>query len=138
PRPRRRELGVVLELCEVDPADDAEIVVPDEADVASLSRDCAAAVRPRPVADDVAEAPDRVDVRPFDRLERSREGVEVTVDVGDDRDAQWDPSRSETTEPGRNVTRGRRRLARGSVPPRSNDRPRVPHERARRPSVLLV
>ena len=52
--------------------------------VARSSHERAALVRPRPVADEVAEAPELVGRVGVDRLEHGLERVEVGVDVGDD------------------------------------------------------
>ena len=69
---------------EVKPAEHAEIVVPDEADVGALADDARALVRPRPVPYEVPEAPELVGALAVDRLEDGLEGVEVRVDVGHD------------------------------------------------------
>ena len=59
--------------------------LPDEADVRMRRDDRAARGSAGPVADDVAEAPDRVGPLVVDRREHGLEGVEVGVDVGDRR-----------------------------------------------------
>ena len=46
----------------------------------------AARIRPRPVADEVAEAPERVRLLALDRLQHRLERLPVSVDVGDDGD----------------------------------------------------
>src|SRR5205085_891232 len=60
PRPLGGDGGVGAEVREVDAARHPEVVVPYEADRRRLRHRRAALVRPRPVADEVAKAPDRV------------------------------------------------------------------------------
>ncbi len=86
-RPARRDGGLAAELLEVDRSPDGEIVVAGEADVGPLRDQCAALVRPRPVADEVAEAPELVRRLRLDRREDRLERVQVRVDVRDDCDA---------------------------------------------------
>src|SRR4029079_9119168 len=82
--PARGRDRVAGELFEVDLAEHAEIVVPREADRGTPLDRCAARVRPRPVADEVAEAPELVRLFPLHVLETGLERVPVTVDVRDD------------------------------------------------------
>ena len=70
----------------IDP-EDAEIVVPAERQRGALAHEPAALVGLRPVADQVAEAPELVGLLALDLGEDRLEGVEVGVDVGDDCDA---------------------------------------------------
>ena len=65
--------------------DGVVVVAVDGGDAARLDQG-ADLVRVRAVADQVAAAVDRVDIRPLDRLEHGLEGRQVGVDVGDDRD----------------------------------------------------
>ena len=73
-RPARRDGRVRCEIVQVELAEDAEIVVADEADALPLADQRGHLVRSRPVADEVAQAPHlvrRIGVdRPEDRLER--------------------------------------------------------------------
>ena len=59
-RPVRGDRGVERELVDVQGPDDAEIVVPDETHVRAAPHLLDRLVRPRPVPDEVAEAPDLV------------------------------------------------------------------------------
>src|SRR5690606_37985034 len=68
-------------------AGDRHVVVAAERDVRLAADKLAAGVGVRAVADDVAQAPDLVDVLTFDLGDHRLEGLEVAVDVGDDRDA---------------------------------------------------
>jgi hypothetical protein len=92
-RPSRREPGVAVELEEVDRAAHGQVVVAGEADVGALRDRRAALVRARPVADEVAEAPELVRRVRVDRGEDRLQCVQVRVDVGDDRDAHRRPRR---------------------------------------------
>ena len=56
-------------------------MVPHQAEVGALPDEVAALVRLRPVADGVAEAPDRIRALGFDRLQHRSEGMAVSVDV---------------------------------------------------------
>ena len=80
-RPDCRRRRLVVEVADADLAERDEVVVADEADVAPLPHDVAALVRQRPVADDVAEAPDRVHALRVDLLQDRLERVEVSVNV---------------------------------------------------------
>ena len=62
-------------------------MIPAEAGRCTRADELAALVGPRPVADDVAEAPELVDRVGVDRREHALERVEIRVDVGDDGDA---------------------------------------------------
>ena len=84
---RRGDAGVAVELVEVDRPAHGEVVVAREADVGPLRDGGAALVRPRPVADEVAEAPELVRRLLVDRREDRLQRVQVRVDVGDDCDA---------------------------------------------------
>jgi hypothetical protein len=70
----RGDRGVERELVDVQGPDDAQIVVPDETHLRPAANLLDDLVRPRPVSDEVAEAPDlvrRIGVdRPEDGLER--------------------------------------------------------------------
>ena len=59
-RPAHRRGRVAVELVERERADHGEVVVAGETERGALAHDRAAPVRPRSVADDVAEAPDLV------------------------------------------------------------------------------
>ncbi len=74
----------MAELVEAERADDDEVVVAGEADGRALAHELAALVRPRAVADHVAEAPDLVHAR---RIEHGFERMVVPVDVRENRDA---------------------------------------------------
>ena len=90
-------------------------MVADQADVGPLGDDLTAAVRRRPVADDVAEAPDRVRRPRVDLLEHREQSLLVSVDVGDDCNARH-----------RAVGNGSgfvRRVARRRVPALADERP---------------
>ena len=63
------------ELVEVEPPEDAEVVVADEADRGTLANDGDHLVRARPVADEVAQAPQLVRRVGVDRLEDGLERV---------------------------------------------------------------
>jgi hypothetical protein len=73
-RPVRGDRGVQRELVDVQRADHAEIVVPDQTHIRPAADLLGHLVRPRPVPDEVPEAPDlvrRIGVnRPEDGLER--------------------------------------------------------------------
>ena len=58
--PARARGRIRREVREVDATEDSEVVVSYQADVGALGDEGAAAVRARPVADEVAEAPKRV------------------------------------------------------------------------------
>ena len=58
-----------------------------QADVGSLRDERAATVRSRPVADEVAEAPDAIGAGGSDRFEHGFERMQIPVNVRDDRDA---------------------------------------------------
>src|SRR5262249_6552941 len=68
-RPRRRQPGVAVELLEVERPADGEIMVARKTDVGALGDRRAALVRPRPVADEIAEAPELVRRLLVDRRE---------------------------------------------------------------------
>jgi STE24 endopeptidase len=69
---------------EVEPAEDAEVVVPDQAEVGVLAYEPAALVGPRPVPYEVPEAPDLVRRLGRDGFEHRFERMQVSVDVRDD------------------------------------------------------
>ena len=76
-------------------------------EIGAFTHDRAALVRPRPVADEVAQAPDRVGRLGVDAFEHRLERVQICANVGDDGDAHGsggDPA-------------DRRALARRGVPP---------------------
>src|SRR5207237_6155301 len=75
------------ELLEVDLAEDAEVVVAGEAEGRALPHRRDARIRPGPVADEVAQAPQLVRRLAVDGLENRLERVPVSVNVRDDRDA---------------------------------------------------
>jgi len=83
-RPAGAHRRVGGEELEVEPAEHAEVVVSDQADVGALGDDARALVRSRPVPYEVPEAPELVGALAVDRLEDGLEGVEVRVDVRDD------------------------------------------------------
>jgi voltage-gated potassium channel len=85
-RPARRCRGVAGEVRDPERSADDEVVVAGEAQASPLLHERAALVRPGPVANRVAEAPDRIDAFLVDRRERRHEGVQVRVDVRDDGD----------------------------------------------------
>ena len=85
-RPACGDGGVTAELVEVDRPAHGEVMVPAETDLCTRLDDLAAFVRPRAVADDVAEAPDLVRRAGVDRREDRLERGEIRVHVGDDRD----------------------------------------------------
>src|SRR5262249_51275363 len=72
-RPLDRAAGLRVELIDVDVAEDDEVVVADETQVDALADELAALVGPRPVADDVAQAPDRVRAFGVELLEHGRQ-----------------------------------------------------------------
>src|SRR5262249_12221205 len=80
-RPARGLDRVAGELRQVDRPEHAEIVVPGEADRRTPLDRRAAGIRARPVADEVAEAPELVRLLPLDLREDGLEGVPVSVDV---------------------------------------------------------
>jgi len=106
-RPASGDRRLAAELGEVDRAAHGEVVVAGEADIGPLGDRGAALVRVRPVADEVAEAPELVRGVRVDRCENRLQRVQVRVDVGDDRGAHRRPRRL--------VPRGRAPLPR---PPR--------------------
>ena len=71
--PARRHGRVRCEVVQVEPAEDAEVVVADQADALPLADELRRLVRSRPVADEIAQAPDLVRGvgvnRPEDRFE---------------------------------------------------------------------
>ena len=83
----RGDPGVVGERRHRDLPQDDEIVVPGQADGRSLTHERGALVRPRPVADDVAEAPELVEPAGVDLRQHGLERVQVRVDVRENRDS---------------------------------------------------
>ena len=75
------------EVADVEATAHDQVVVAGEADVGEVGRQRRAGVGRRPVADDVAQAPDRVRraVLLVDVCKHRGEGRQVAVDVGDDR-----------------------------------------------------
>ncbi len=86
-RPASARGSVVRELVEIESAEDAEVVVPDETDVRVPSDEAAALVGARPVPYEVAEAPDLVRRLARDRFQHRLERMQVSVDVRDDKRA---------------------------------------------------
>jgi len=80
-RPARGGRRVAVEFLDAELPEDDEVVVPDETQMGALRHDLAAAVRCRPVTDDVAEAPDGVRRGVVDRREHRGEGMLVSVNV---------------------------------------------------------
>ena len=74
-RPVRRDRGVERELVDVQRPDHAEIVVADETHLGPAANLLDHLVRPRPVSDEVSEAPDLVRRIGVDRLEDGLERV---------------------------------------------------------------
>jgi hypothetical protein len=99
PRPPRRDRRLAAELLEVDRPAHGEVVVAGETDIRPLRDRRAALVRPRPVADEVAEAPELVRRLRVDRREDLLQRVQVRVDVGDDCDAHRQPRTLTRREP---------------------------------------
>ena len=75
PRPPHDRSRVRAELLQVEPPEDAQVVVADEAQVRALADDGGHLVRARPVADEVAQAPELVRRVGVDRLEDGLERV---------------------------------------------------------------
>ena len=80
-RPARCGGRVAVEFLDAELPEDDEVVVPDETQIGTPRHDLAAAVRCRPVADDVAEAPDGVRRGVVDGPEHGGEGMLVSVNV---------------------------------------------------------
>jgi hypothetical protein len=74
-RPPHDRSRVRAELLQVEPSEDAQVVVADEAQLRALADDVGHFVRARPVADEVAEAPELVRRVGVDRLEDGLERV---------------------------------------------------------------
>src|SRR5213078_797921 len=89
-RPERGRGRVAAELAQVDGPPHGEVVVPAQADRGPRLDRRAALVRVRPVADEVAEAPELVRRVGVDRRQYRLESGEIPVDVGDDGDAHGD------------------------------------------------
>jgi STE24 endopeptidase len=79
--------GVVGEVVEIQSTEHAEVVVSYQADVGVLGDEPAAAVRPGPVADEVAQAPDGVGSVRGNRFEHSIERMQIPVNVREDGNA---------------------------------------------------
>ena len=120
PRGRRR---VAAELGDVEQPERREVVVAAEGDRGALANEVAAFVRPRPVPDDVAEAPDLVDRLSVDVGEHRFQCVKIGVDVRDDCDAHGE---------GRHASWGGCRLVRRSVAAVAHERPVAAPVRPRR------
>ena len=78
---------VVGEVLEVESTEDPEIVVTYQADVGPALDERAALVRPRPVADEVTEAPDGVRRVGRNRFEHSIQRMQIPVNVREDGNA---------------------------------------------------
>ena len=78
--------GVRSELFEVEPTENGEVVVSYQAQFGPLGHERTATVRTRPVADDVAQAPDRVGRLGGERLQHGLKRMQVPVNVREDRD----------------------------------------------------
>src|SRR3954451_8076984 len=72
------------EILEVDATEHAEVVVSYQADVGAFGHEGAAAVRVRPVADEVSQAPELVGRLGVDGAKHGFERMEIPVNVGDD------------------------------------------------------
>jgi STE24 endopeptidase len=79
--------GVLGEVFEVEPTEDAEIMVSYQADVGTVGDERAAAIRARAVADEVAETPDGVRRIIGHRSENSLQRMQISVNVREDGDA---------------------------------------------------
>src|SRR5207253_9183096 len=86
--PARRGRRLVVEVADGQLAEDDQIVVADETGLGARLYRLATVVRPRSVADGVAEAPECIDLRAVDLSEHGLERVIVSVDIGDDCDAR--------------------------------------------------
>jgi STE24 endopeptidase len=86
-RPTGARGGVVGEVAEIEPTEDAEVVVSYQADVGALGNERAAAVWARPVTDEVAEAPDGVGRVRGNRFEHSIQRMQIPVNVREDGNA---------------------------------------------------
>ena len=128
--PVGRERRPARELGQRDVAADGEVVVADEAEVAVRARELDARVGLRAVADEVAEAPQLVDVLGRHVGQHGLEGVAVAVDVGEDRDehglsydAWGGPGPSPTADRAGRRRRGRPGGGVDPAPPSRGDRP---------------
>jgi STE24 endopeptidase len=74
------------EVFEVEPTENAEIVVSYQADIGAFCHERAAAIRAGPVAHQIAEAPDGVGRVVGDRIQDSIQCMEISVNVGNDGD----------------------------------------------------
>src|SRR5579884_3721891 len=127
-RPARRDRSVAAELARVERAADGEVVVAAKGKRRPLPNQVAAFVRPRPVADDVAEAPELVDGGPgVDIGQHGFECVQVSVNVRDDGDTHGE---------GRHASCGGRGVGGVRVAPAAHERPRAPPLRRGRAPVL--
>jgi STE24 endopeptidase len=75
------------EVVEVEPTEDAEVVVSYQADIGAFRDERAAAIRTRSVAHQIAEAPDGVGRVVGDRIQDSIQRMQISVNVRDDGDA---------------------------------------------------
>jgi STE24 endopeptidase len=75
------------EVFEVEPTEDAEVVVSYQADIGAFCHERAAAIRAGPVAHQIAEAPDGVGRVVGDRIQDSIQRMQISVNVRDDGDA---------------------------------------------------
>jgi STE24 endopeptidase len=86
-RPAGARGGVVGEILEVEPTEDAQVVVSYEGDVGPFGDERAAPVRARAVTDEVAQAPDGVGRVNGNGFEHSFQRMQISVNVRDDSDA---------------------------------------------------
>jgi hypothetical protein len=82
PCPTDRPLGADVESVRVE--ESPLVVVAEDHDLAFLPHELDALAGIRPVADDVAQTIDGIDLLPFDILEHGLERLEVAVDIADD------------------------------------------------------
>ena len=83
--PAGRDAGVVGERDHRNLSEHDQIVVPGQAQRRPFAHERRALVRPRPVADDVAETPELVEPAGVDLREHGLERMQVRVDVREDR-----------------------------------------------------
>ena len=79
--------GVVREVLEVEAPEHPEIVVSYQAQVGAILDERAALVRPRPVPDEIAQAPDGVRSLGVDCFQHGLQRMQISVNVREDRDA---------------------------------------------------
>ena len=97
-RPPGADSRIYREVVEVEPSEDTQVVVSYQADVGAFGHERAAAIRPRPVAHQVAEAPDGVGGVVGDRIQDSLQRMKISVNVRNDGNAHR--SRATLAKPG--------------------------------------